>query len=102
MSFIRDMMNIFGYGEGNQTATSVEMEITATIGELLDTMKAEDVPYLDRISMLNKHLENEIIRFNAIEDISETERWKAIAGLREYVGKLNRHFRELQLLSSRK
>lgn len=103
MNLFRDMLNkIRKARTAQQTATDVEMDITVSIGKLTDRMFADDVPYLDRIAMLNKHLEDEIVRFNAIPGITETERWASIARLREYVRDHNRQYRELQLLASRK
>lgn len=102
MSFIRDMMKTFGWGKGTPTATHVEMEITARISDLLDQMNADDVPWLDRIAKLNSVVEDEIIQFNEMPGIEETERFEAIKCIRTYVSQLICSFRRCHLLASRK
>lgn len=102
MSFIRDMMNTFGWTKVEPTATHVEMEITARISDLLDQMNADDVPWLDRIAKLNSMVEEEIIKFNEMPGIEETERFEAIKCIRTLVSQLIFSLRRCHLLASRK
>lgn len=100
MNILRGLKTLFGKRE--VTATSVELEITATISELLDEMNANDVPWLDRIAKLNAVVDTEIIKFNHMTNVEETERFEAIKCIRTYVSQLINGFRRCHLLASRK
>lgn len=102
MSFFRRVMDKIGLGKPARTATSIELEITTSISSLLDKMDAQALPYLDRIAMLNKHVERLIADFNNVPGIEETERFEAIRCIRIYVSKLNQGYRRCHLLQGRK